>query len=271
MKSFLVNAFRIFKGKHPQHKGKLFLALIKLYFLQGMSRNSSPVFIKYGSKKINGDNYASLDYVFKEIFIGEEYRVELENERPVIFDCGANVGCATIYFKERYPTAQIYCFEPQPKAYGLLQKNIQENKLDTKSYNMALSNRPGTLEFFIPIEGVGFSASINSKRESGQTITVDTTLLSAYTKQHAVIDLVKIDVEGAEFQLMEDLVQSGELSSGKILNFVIEYHHRIGNEPSRLAEFLHIFENAGYDYHIKSFLDPFHVHQDILLYIKRRP
>jgi tRNA1(Val) A37 N6-methylase TrmN6 len=45
-----------------------------------------------------------------------------------VFDCGANIGFATIFFKWLFPKARIYAFEPDPATYALLEKNVKTNK-----------------------------------------------------------------------------------------------------------------------------------------------
>jgi hypothetical protein len=62
------------------------------------------------------------------------------------------------------------------------------------------------------------------------------------------VDLLKLDVEGAEFEVLEDLVLSGKIAL--VQSMMIEYHHKISNSPSRLASFLETLETQGYEYQI---------------------
>jgi hypothetical protein len=80
------------------------------------------------------------------------------------------------------------------------------------------------------------------------------------------IDLLKLDVEGAEFDVMSDLKGSGKLS--QIKRMIIEYHHKIDGRPSCMSKFLALLEDEGFDYQISGRCDPVtkqNVFQDILI------
>jgi hypothetical protein len=68
------------------------------------------------------------------------------------------------------------------------------------------------------------------------------------------VDFLKLDVEGAEHRVLSDLVQSRKIRA--IRQMVIEYHHRIGHQKSRLGEFLAMLEHAGFEYQIEAGLYP---------------
>src|SRR5262249_45258471 len=53
---------------------------------------------------------------FEKVFIWSEYSLPFDHSPPlVIVDAGANVGMATLYFANRYPTARILAMNPNPK------------------------------------------------------------------------------------------------------------------------------------------------------------
>ncbi len=60
----------------------------------------------------------------------------------IILDIGANIGISAIYFAIRYPTAEIYAFEPMPDNYKLLEKNVREYE-NIKTFNVALGKEEG--------------------------------------------------------------------------------------------------------------------------------
>src|ERR1700739_2755043 len=73
--------------------------------------------------KASAYTYQTIDYLFEEIFIGNEYFFESNRPDPVIIDCGANIGFATLYFKKSYPASKIICFEANPYAFEVLKEN----------------------------------------------------------------------------------------------------------------------------------------------------
>jgi hypothetical protein len=81
----------------------------------------------------------SYQLLLREIFYKGEYQFEAGSNSPVILDCGANIGLATLFFKRLYPNAQVSCFEADPTTATVLQNNIEQNHLtDVKSYNYLL-------------------------------------------------------------------------------------------------------------------------------------
>src|SRR5262245_6977657 len=58
---------------------------------------------------------ASFVYMFEEIFAKASYSFHSDTDRPLIFDCGSNIGMSVLFFKKLYPTARITAFEPDPR------------------------------------------------------------------------------------------------------------------------------------------------------------
>ena len=56
-------------------------------------------------------DYRTMHLLFRVILLRNEYYFETTKDRPVIFDCGANIGLATLFFKWLYPRSEIYAFE----------------------------------------------------------------------------------------------------------------------------------------------------------------
>ena len=70
----------------------------------------------------------------------------------------------------------------------------------------------------------------------------------------APVDLLKLDVEGSEFDVMLDLKNTGKIS--QISRMIIEYHHKIDDKPSCMSRFLSLLEEEGFEYHIDARCDP---------------
>src|ERR1035437_596152 len=71
----------------------------------------------------------TLFFFFVEIFVNNQYYFKSDTDEPIIIDCGANIGMATLYFNFIYPKANIFSFEPDPNTYALLEKNVINNHL----------------------------------------------------------------------------------------------------------------------------------------------
>jgi FkbM family methyltransferase len=189
----------------------------------------------------------TLQHLYREIFARQYYYFRSTNETPVILDCGANVGMASLYFKWLYPKSRVLAFEPDPATFKLLQRNLSRNHLDVEAHNYALWDENRMLEFYIDSTHPGsLLMSSDPSRSRAEPIKVPARKLSEFID--GPVDFLKLDVEGAEHRVLGDLVQAGKLKF--IRRMVVEYHHRIGQQKSCLARFLHELELAGFEYQI---------------------
>ena len=116
-------------------------------------------------------------------------------------DIGANVGVWS-YWLSKY-AKQVESFEPNPKIFSAL-KNIKIKNVN--SYNIALSNKTGSVDLLIPKGSKGFSnqgASLSSIKVQGEhkSITIEAKRLDEYN--FLDVDFIKIDVEGHEHEVIE--------------------------------------------------------------------
>ena len=95
----------------------------------GAAANAQPCSVRLGEWTVRGANQADLLDLFEEIFVDQRYRIALGRPDPVILDCGANVGLATLFFKLHYPAARLTSFEPAPACFELLRRNVADNGL----------------------------------------------------------------------------------------------------------------------------------------------
>ncbi len=134
-------------------------------------------------------------YLFEEIFVREIYKFESNNPAPRILDCGANIGLATLYFKQMYPKARITCFEPDNNLFDILRQNLESAKItDVEAINAGVGAREGTFAFYkdkLSTSGsfIDQPDSVDSA-ESFQMVRIRKHLDSE-------IDLLKVDIEGA--------------------------------------------------------------------------
>jgi FkbM family methyltransferase len=136
----------------------------------------------------------------QKVFVDEEYRLPFELRPRLIVDAGANIGMATIYFSHHYPDAQIVAIEPETANFELLRRNcvglpnviLIQGALWPENRKLAIKNPTADSWTFRVAECNAESAT------SVDAITIADVLERAGASH---IDLLKIDIEGAELPL----------------------------------------------------------------------
>jgi FkbM family methyltransferase len=213
----------------------------------------------------------TLLYLYREIFVRQTYWFRAQTAEPAILDCGANLGMATLFFKFIFPSARIQCFEPDAATCRLLRQNIGANHLENvASHNVALWDEDTQIPFFSdPAAPGNLLMSTNGNRGSGEASSVTARRLSSYVEED--IDLLKLDVEGAELRVLRELVESEKIT--RIKQMIVEYHHKIPGEPSSMSQVLRILEDSGFEYQIAASGFPLAQRerfQDVMIYAYQR-
>ena len=206
--------------------------------------------------------FPSLTYfegLFTEIFFKETYYLTPTQESIRVIDCGANIGVSLLYIKIRAPHARVLCFEPNPAARAVLEKNITENnwKKDVQVFPYALGKEKGTAEFCVEnanatSSGGSFANYLEKKGRVLTTYTVVVDTLSQYID--SAIDLLKIDIEGPEFDVLEELIAQKKLQS--VSRIQLEYHYIPGFFTRPLSEMLALLEKEGFRTFVQSIAQP---------------
>lgn len=182
--------------------------------------------------RTNGSDIHVFQQVIKEkSYDGLVQLFENRKDQPLrIIDAGSNVGLTAIYLKRHFPASTIVCLEPQKSNFELLQKNIAANNLEAMyAYKKALWSKSVVLrprEKFrdnLPWSfAVEESASTASSPDSIDGIT-----LAQLTEIHQweKIDILKMDIEGAEAALFIDNDFQNTLSKVKVI--AIEIHEEM--------------------------------------------
>jgi len=189
-------------------------------------------------------DYAAFAMMFEEIFAREEYRFE-PGPAPVILDCGANIGVACAWFKTVAPGSRVTCFEPDPQTAAVLRENVARNGwTDVEVVEAALAAADGEADLF------GEPGSpLQTTRGGAGARRVRTVRLSPYVTGE--VDLLKLDVEGAERAVTAELAASGALV--RVRRLAMEVNHLPG-EP--LSELLRPLDEAGFTYALWAPNDP---------------
>jgi FkbM family methyltransferase len=149
-------------------------------------------------------------YIYKEIFVDRCYDLTFDNSAPVILDVGANSGLFALRLKQLYPSAKIACYEPFPPNFAQLEHTIAVNRLaDITTLQKAVGAHPGRAKLFIHKRNMGghsFYAAEALNTDHVDVEVIDVPSILGDLRQQ--VDLLKLDCEGAEFDILMNLAAS---------------------------------------------------------------
>jgi FkbM family methyltransferase len=182
-------------------------------------------------------------HTVNELFIDEIYKFETSNKTPYIIDCGAYIGTSILYFKTNYPTAKILAFEPDEDNFEILSKNVNSWSFDNvEVINKAIweNNEPINFESKGEMSGsIQTDASQSSKNNLVKTQRL-------FDLLDVKIDLLKIDIEGAEYEVIKDC----DSKLKNVEKLFIEYHSNY-DQLHKLNLILNILLKNNFYYYIK--------------------
>ncbi len=182
------------------------------------------------------DNYSFLG-LYEEIFEDEIYRFETETAEPYIIDGGSNIGLSVIYFKKIFPKAKVVAFEPDKNLFSVLTQNMRSLGLnDVVAHECALWSEDTRLDFMA--EGSD-SGRIDESNSSNDVIKVKALRLKSFLDRK--VDFLKLDIEGAEFRVLEDCRDVLK----NVEKLFVEYHS-FENQPQTIDKLLEILLSAGF-------------------------
>ncbi len=226
---------------------KNFREFVKLYVKYGgRPRKTLCTNVHFKSFIIGVPDAPSFIWQYKELFVDETYRFTTVSTSPIIYDCGANIGMSVLYFKYLFPHAVIKAFEADRQIYSLLESNVKRNRFsnDITLFNQAVWIHDEGVDF------VGDGADGGAIALAGGAPSEDKTpsiRLRDLLAREARVDMLKLDIEGAEVDVMRD----SESCLDRVENLFIEYHGW-KSAPQQLSELLAILERQGFRYDIQS-------------------
>ncbi len=145
----------------------------------------------------------------------------------VVVDIGAAIGEFTIEAALHLENGIVHAFEPNPGSINILRQNLRANNLDkVQTYNLGVWKEAGEIPLHFlnneplqAVSGEANSAELQAAKET--TIPVITLKQVIEEKVGSNIDLMKLDCEGAEYQILMD--QDPQLFL-KIQRIIMEYH-----------------------------------------------
>jgi FkbM family methyltransferase len=186
---------------------------------------------------------------WQDIFVRRALDFESASAAPRILDCGANIGVASLFFRRRYPRARITAYEADPALFTLLNANLAANGADPiERHNAAVWTSAGTLRFRSEGSDSGMIESLPGAVD-GDSVVVPSIRLHDILAAETVVDLLKLDIEGAEDAVLADC----EPVLDRVRALVMDLHEfdpRLRQAP-RVLELL---TRSGFTYAIDAFV-----------------
>jgi FkbM family methyltransferase len=177
--------------------------------------------------------------VLAEIFQIREYRAAeniIKSASFPIIDAGAQAGFFTLYSRALNAKIRVYAIEPEPANALFLAKHLKINHIqDVKIIQQALAGKSGKLGFYVSKDS--HNHSLIKPEQYENKISVQGISLSDFLLKNKLIriSLLKMDIEGAEYEVLENLVKE---DWRKIANILLEYHDLAEKNHQQLAELI---------------------------------
>jgi FkbM family methyltransferase len=179
----------------------------------------------------------------KDILVYEEYELLktfncAKLDRGSVIDVGAQVGLFTL--KAAPFARRVFSFEPGSRNFSFLTGNVKRNSLlNVQVYQKALWSSAGRVKF--TDGGAGFVSELGG---AGGDYEVETTTLDAVVAEVGKVDLLKIDIEGAEYDVFSSCSES---TLRGIEKMVAEVHVFAPDHPRRLDGIMHQLRDSGFN------------------------
>lgn len=230
----------MFKRAFSKFFNPTYYTLLRLIALTVLKKKNKAGTIRISGFKIRYNDIRALMGMYHEIIYQDHYRFATNTECPVIIDCGANIGLSVLYFHRTHPKAQIVAIEADPAIAAILRQNLAANGCSaTVIEKAAWSNSDSEISFG---QAGADSGSIFSTEN---IIRVPTIRFKDLIEEYPSIDLIKIDIEGAEMDVIEDCYPS----LGRSKYVFIEYHS-FPQREQRLERILALLASQGFRYKI---------------------
>ncbi|GAI40028.1 unnamed protein product [marine sediment metagenome] len=176
--------------------------------------------------------------------------------RRIFIDCGAHCGCSMKQFQKTIGSSagkdyEIHSFECNPE-FAPLWVNASEANSNVHFHNAAVWTNNGTMDFFLCTVSTHDGSSLLKEKKTGEInktapVTVETVDLNAWLRENALETdeiILKLDIEGAEYAVLEHLFNEGSLQW--VNRLLIEWHwHKVGISKQEHDRVVSLVYEAG--------------------------
>ena len=167
----------------------------------------------------------------------------------VVFDIGANVGEWTKMASKSLDNASFHCFEMVPETFATLSKNLNDPRFHLNCFGLSEVNSTVDYKYYGPevrVNKLETRSVFHDHRMSFEIRTTDVIKGDNYCEKEDIkfIDLLKIDVEGAELLVLKGFENLIKQQRVRIIQFEYGYTH--GDSGSLMRDFYDFLTQYGY-------------------------
>ncbi|MDI5950703.1 FkbM family methyltransferase [Flavobacterium yafengii] len=213
-----------------------YLFEIKKYFPEiHLERHKEGVLAHFNSLQLYVESSEEF-FIIKEVFIEKDYNL-LSNESFVVFDIGMNIGISSLFFALNKNVDKIYSFEPVLTTYNQASYNLElnqtySNKIEAFNYGLGGSTRVEKVLYNSQAKGncgIRLESSLVIDKKDAIEIeiaikNISEVLPDLLAKHPLQKKVLKIDCEGAEYEIIQELSDTNLLADIDIL--LIEWHDK---------------------------------------------
>jgi FkbM family methyltransferase len=232
LRQVAVNAWDTLRFRKNQRDGQVFTVQL---------RNGKQLYIRGARQDYN---------IFRCIFLKDEYRLNRYRDEGwgCIVDIGANVG----FFSARAAeiAERVISYEPVTNNFEHFRQNAKDWP-NIEQVQMAVAGRAGRVRLFCPLDdrGTGRYSKYRSRDDKLADLyhEVQAITINELFEQHSVVlcDLLKLDVEGAEYEILYSATKE---TLSRVQRIHAEYHDVNPQDPStRIDRFMSYVRSHGFD------------------------
>ena len=234
----------LFKGFYFFAGNKYYRKFLWLVLFYSSRKRYKQIQLKVAGYHLLIADNLSFIWQFKELFADNIYCFASGTDKPLIYDCGSNIGLSCLYFKKLYPLSRIKAFEADPEIAAILKKNISKNNIKgVEIFDNAIWIKDEQINFIAEGADRGFISDSGSNAK----MQVQAIRLRTLLEKEDHVNMLKMDVEGAETTIIEDCRDV----LFKIDNIFIEYHS-FNNKEQNLEKILVVLKENNFRYYIQA-------------------
>ena len=187
----------------------------------------------------------------KSVWYGNQYGgfyvyPDLLNENSIIYSFGIGLDISFDTAAIKNHNCRVFGFDPTPKSIDWIRS--QDVSPRFTFHDVGISDKSGFCDFYFPKnpDNVSGSIVVQDNIDVGEKTTVKMRSIKDIMTElaHTHIDILKMDIEGAEYSVIDNILDS-DISIDQIL---IEFHDRfVENGKARTQQAIKLLNNKGFE------------------------